>query len=181
MKSLGTCSLLLLTVAALGPVSMAAEKPAAAHSAAKNSTFDKFKAMAGEWEVAHTNSDHAMPGGSITYKVTAGGAAVEETVFHGTPHEMVTMYYVDNDGGLCLTHYCVLGNRPHMRALPQTSADTVVFKCRHEDNAAIESEDHMHQATFTFVDADHVKSEWVLYKDGKADSSHALTLVRKKK
>jgi hypothetical protein len=180
MKSFKTCSLLLLTVAALAPATIAAEKPAA-HSAAKNSTFDKFKSLAGDWEVAHTSSDHGMPGGTISYKVTAGGAAVVETVFQGTPHEMMTMYYVDNDGGLCLTHYCVLGNRPQMRALPQTSADTVTFKCKHEDNAAIEGEDHMHQATFTFVDNDHVKSEWVLYKDGKADSAHGFTIVRKKK
>jgi hypothetical protein len=180
MKSFKTCSLLLLTVAAMGPGTIAAEKPAV-HSAAKSSAFDKFKGLAGEWEIAHSSSEHAMPGGSMSYKVTAGGAAVVETAFQGTPHEMVTMYYVDTDGGLCLTHYCVLGNRPHMRALPQTSADTVVFKCKHEDNAAIEGEDHMHQATFTFVDPDHVKSEWILYKDGKADSAHAFTLVRKKK
>jgi hypothetical protein len=180
MKSFKTYSLLLLTVAAMAPGAIAAEKPAA-HSAAKNSTFDKFKDLAGEWEVAQTSSDHGMPGGSISYKVTAGGAAVVETTFQGTPHEMLTMYYIDTDGGLCLTHYCVLGNRPHMRVLPQTSAETVVFKCDHKDNAAIENEDHMHQATFTFLDRDHVKTEWVLYKDGKADSAHGFTLVRKKK
>jgi|SRR5580704_8886325 hypothetical protein len=180
MKSFRTCSLLLLTVAAIGPATCAAEKHAA-QSAAKNTTFDKFKALAGDWEVAQTSSEHGMPGGTISYKLTAGGAAVIETTFQGTPHEMVTMYYVDDDGGLCLTHYCVLGNRPHMRALPQTSPDTIVFKCHHKDNAAIENEEHMHQATFTFVDPDHLKSEWVLYKDGKAEGAHGFTLVRKKK
>ena len=115
MRSFKTCSMLLLTVAALAPATIAAEKPAA-HAPAKNSAFDKFKALAGDWEVEHTSSEHGMPGGSISYKVTAGGAAVVETTFQGTPHEMVTVYYVDTDGGMCLTHYCVLGNRPHMRA-----------------------------------------------------------------
>jgi hypothetical protein len=39
----------------------------------------------------------------------------------------------------------------------------------------------MHQVTFTFVDRDHMKSEWVLYKGGKPDSTHAFDLWRRKK
>jgi hypothetical protein len=39
----------------------------------------------------------------------------------------------------------------------------------------------MHQATFTFVDPDHLKTEWILYKDGKRDSAHSFELARKKK
>ena len=45
----------------------------------------------------------------------------------------------------------------------------------------LEAEDHMHQATFKFVDADHLKTEWVLYKGGKPDSTHSFDLARKKK
>jgi len=180
MKLIATCSALLLAVASIGSFASGAEKHDA-HGSAKNPGFDKIKALAGDWEIAHGGGEHGMPNGVISYKLTAGGSAVIETNFQGTAHEMVTMYYVDDDGGLCLTHYCVLGNRPHMRALPQTTPDTIVFKCRHQDNAAIESEEHMHQATFTFLDPDHVKSEWVLYKDGKAEGAHAFTLVRKKK
>jgi hypothetical protein len=180
MKSLGTCSLLLLTVAALAPATFAAEKHAM-HSAAKNSAFDKFKSLVGDWDIVQAAGEHAMPNGVSTYRLTAGGSAVVETVFKGTEHEMTTVYYIDSDGGLCLTHYCILGNQPHMRALPQPSDSTVVLQCRHEDNAAIENDDHMGKATFTFVDPDHVKSEWVLYSGGKPASSHSFTLVRKKK
>jgi hypothetical protein len=180
MKLFAKSAVVLLTVAAIGLPAFAAEKRATP-STAKNAAFEKFKALAGDWEVAQMSSDHGMPGGTISYKVTAGGAAVVETTFQGTAHEMVTVYYVDTDGGLCLTHYCVLGNRPHMRVLPQTASDTIVFKCRPEDNAAIEAEEHMGQATYTFIDPDHVKSEWVLFKAGKSEGAHGFTLVRKKK
>lgn len=180
MKFLTAGVVFLSMAAAMDRPASAAEKHAA-HASAKNPGFEKIKALCGEWEADHSSSEHGMPGGSVTYRLTAGGNAVIETLFKGTEHEMVTMYYVDTDGGLCLTHYCVLGNRPHMRALPSSTPDTIVFKCRPEDNAAIESEVHMHQATFTFLDPDHVKSEWVLYRDGKADGAHGFTLTRKKK
>jgi len=74
----------------------------------------------------------------------------------------------------------MLQNRPHMRAKRQSSPDKIVFECQEPDNKKIEDEDHMHKATFTFVDADHLKTEWVLYKEGKADSTHSFDLVRKK-
>jgi hypothetical protein len=105
---------------------------------------------------------------------------VLETVFAGSEHEMVTLYYVEGDG-LALTHYCMLGNRPHMRALATTEPNQIRFRCPEGEDRQLETEEHMHQATFTFVDADHLKSEWVLYKDGKPESTHASTFVRKKK
>jgi hypothetical protein len=93
---------------------------------------------------------------------------------------MVTLYYFEGKD-LAMTHYCMLQNRPKMRAERQSSPDKIVFKCQESDNREIEGEDHMHQATFTFVDADHLKTEWVLYKEGKPDSTHSFELTRKKK
>ena len=55
------------------------------------------------------------------FRVTAGGSAVEETVFPGTEQEMVTLYFV-RDGRLQLTHYCMAGNQPHMLAQPAKAA-----------------------------------------------------------
>jgi hypothetical protein len=180
MKAITNCTVLLLTAALFGLPAGAAEKHSA-RTDGKNPGFEKIKSLVGDWEVEQSSGEHAMPNGVNSYKLTAGGSAVAETVFQGTEHEMLTLYYVDTDGSLCLTHYCVLGNRPLMRALPQSSPNTIVFKCRPEDNAAIASDDHMHQATFTFVDPNHVKAEWVLYSGGKPASAHAFTLVRKKK
>ena len=49
------------------------------------------------------------------YAVTAAGSAVVETVFPGSAHEMVTVYHADGPD-LVLTHYCMEGNQPRMRA-----------------------------------------------------------------
>src|SRR5262249_18390257 len=117
-------------------------------------------------------------GGIVSYKVTAGGSAVLETLFGGTPHEMLTTYYLDGDD-LALTHYCMLHNRPHMCAERQANQDKLIFKCK--EGAKIGSEDHMHQVTFTFIDANHFKTEWVMYKGGKPDSAHSFDLKRKQK
>jgi hypothetical protein len=144
-----------------------------------NTAFGKIRALSGEWEVTRGPSEHDR-GGTITYKVTSGGSTVLETVFPGTEHEMVTLYYMDGDD-LSLTHYCMLHNRPRMRAERGSSADKIVFRCQDGDDPKHLPEDHMHQVTFTFVDANHIKTEWVLYKGGKPDSTHAVELVRKDK
>ena len=171
-------STFVLISAALAIIGSAEEK-GGTKKASKDAPFEKIKALSGEWEVKHEGGDHADHGGTVTYKVTAGGSAVLETLFGGTEHEMVTMYYMEGDN-LALTHYCMLHNRPHMRAEKQSNPDKIVFECRDEDDSKIEEEDHMHKATFTFVDPDHLNTEWVLYKEGKPDSTHSFELVRKK-
>src|SRR5258705_9757811 len=76
----------------------------------KNAGFEKIKALKGEWKVTK-GPEHGVEGGTITYRTTAGGSAVLESLFEGTEHEMITTYYVDGDQ-LSLTHYCMLQNRP---------------------------------------------------------------------
>lgn len=49
-----------------------------------------------------------------SFKVTSGGSAIVETVFEGTPHEMVTVYHDNSDRQVTLTHYCMLPNQPKM-------------------------------------------------------------------
>jgi hypothetical protein len=170
----------VLATTAMACVSLAGEDHAA-KAPPKNADLEKFKALAGTWEMTGLPDEHSGGmAGTVTYKVTAGGNAVLETVFAGSPHEMVTLYYVRGDG-LELTHYCVLGNRPHMKSVPTSDANQIRFRCPEGEDRALEAEEHMHQATFTFLDPDHLKSEWVLYKDGKPEMTHASTFVRKKK
>jgi hypothetical protein len=170
------CASALVAVVVLVLGGIADDKPAV-KAGPKNAAFEKIKALAGDWE-ATPASDHGMHAGPVTYKVTSGGSTVQETLFAGTPHEMVTMYYLDN-GELALTHYCMLHNRPHMYAGAQPNGDKLVLKCKEGDK--IEKEDHMHQVTFTFIDADHFKTEWVMYKDGKPAETAVFDLKRKQK
>jgi hypothetical protein len=157
-----------------------AEEKQAGKAVVKQTDFERIKGLSGEWEVSGGPGEHSEPGGTVSYKVTAGGSAVLETLFGGTDHEMLTLYYMDGDE-LALTHYCMLHNRPHMRAERRPSSDKIVFRCQDGENVKIAAEDHMHQATFVFIDADHLKTEWVLYKSGKPDSTHSFDLARKKK
>jgi hypothetical protein len=180
MKTITICTLALATTAMAALVSAAGENHAE-RAIAKPAIFEKFKALEGSWEMQGGHDEHGgAPNGSVTYKVTAGGSAVLETVFAGSEHEMVTLYYVEGDG-MALTHYCMLGNRPHMRAIVSSDPSKITFRCPEGEDRALEAEQHMHQAIFTFLDADHLKSEWTLYKDGKPEGTHGATFARKKK
>src|SRR5215207_1923084 len=83
-------------------------------------SFELLKGLAGSWGPL---DESGRPTGEVTnvFRVTAGGTAVEETVFPGAEHEMITLYYL-RDGAVQLTHYCTAGNQPRMRALPGASA-----------------------------------------------------------
>ncbi len=67
-----------------------------------------------------------------------------------------------------------------MREERQENPNKIVLTCGAAENAKIANQDHMHQVTYTFLDADHIKTDWVLYKGGKADSTHSFELARKK-
>ena len=136
--------------------------------------FARIKALAGDWSLAGGDGSVA-----VTYRVTAAGSAVVETLFPGTPHEMMTVYTVDK-GDLVLTHYCAEGNQPHMKATSGAGADTIAFAYAGGGNMKSDHDGHMHEATFSFVDADHVKSTWQYYKDGKPGERKVIDIVRKK-
>ena len=82
---------------------------------APSPALDRFKSLAGEW-VAAEDGPMSKKGDLVArYAVTAAGSAVVETVFPGTAHEMLTVYTADG-ADLVLTHYCMEGNQPRMRA-----------------------------------------------------------------
>ena len=66
--------------------------------------FESLKKLAGDWvEVGKDGKPTEKVVSSI--RVTSAGSAIEETLFPGGDHEMVTMYFLDGDR-LLLTHYC---------------------------------------------------------------------------
>src|SRR5262249_55083058 len=118
-------SLVVLAVAALA-VSLAAGARAQEEAKAKASQLDVVKRLAGDWtaKMKHGDAEHES---TVSYKVTSGGSAVQETIAAGTDHEMVTMYCQDGDD-LVLTHYCMLGNQPRLKAERGGAADKLSFK-----------------------------------------------------
>ena len=115
----------------------------------------------------------------VQYKVTAGGSAVVETEFPGTDHEMVTV--ITRDGAnLVLTHYCMLGNQPRMKADAKGAADKIPFQFVSVGNANADKDMFMHDVTYTFVDKDTLKAEWTHCHDGKVGGAVVIELKRTK-
>src|SRR5882672_3406247 len=77
--------------------------------------FQLLKQLVGQWNglAVHPGQNQKPETISVQFKLTAAGSAIEETIMQGTPHEMVDMYH-DENGRLAMTHYCALGNQPHM-------------------------------------------------------------------
>jgi hypothetical protein len=144
---------------------------------ANHARFEQFKRLAGDWVGKEQGKDDREV--HVRYKVTAGGSAVVETIFPGTDHEMITVIHPDGDD-LLLTHYCMLGNQPQMRASGKGDAHKVEFKFVRATNLKSEKDMHMHDATFTFVDKDTLKAEWTHYHDGEAAGKVAFELKRMK-
>jgi hypothetical protein len=169
----------LVLVACVTGSLVAQDKKSVAEDTNNQSRLELFKQLAGEWvgaAPAHLKDAKEL---RVTYKVTAHGTTVVETIFPGTEHEMVTVIHEDGDD-LLLTHYCMLGNQPQMKAPAKGDGNKIEFKFVRATNLKSEKDPHMHDATFTFVDKDTLKVEWTHYKDGKAADKVVSELKRKK-
>ena len=153
------------------------EHPAASPT---NPAFDKLKSLAGTWVATDEKGQPTEQVVSII-KVTAGGSAVHETLFPGEPHEMISVYTPEGKDVL-MTHYCMLGNQPQMKASPNSASNKIDFEFAGGTNLDPKKDKHMHSAVLTFVDADHIQIEGTAWENGKPskDSCGVMKLARKK-
>jgi hypothetical protein len=167
--------LVVLTLAAGGRGDDAAAKAATTHPG-----LEKIKKLAGTWVEADKDGKPTDKVVSIV-KVTAGGSAVQETYFPGQPMEMVSVYHLDK-GDLVMTHYCVLGNQPRMKAEPGPKPNQIRWVFAGGTNLDPAKDAHMHGAVVTFVDDDHLEIAGEAWENGKPSEAHCGTmkLVRKK-
>ena len=139
--------------------------------------FDRFAALAGDW-VAAESGEMVKKGDLVArYRLTGAGTAVVEELFPGTPHEMLTVYHRDGED-LVLTHYCMTGNQPRMRARP-TDAARIAFAFDGGTNLDPARDQHMHSASFEFVSADEIRSQWVEHEGGAPKLTVTMHLVRR--
>lgn len=139
--------------------------------------FERFKALAGEW-VAAEDGEMAKRGDLVArYAVTAAGSAVVETVFPGSPHEMVTVYHADG-ADLVLTHYCMEGNQPRMRA-KDAAGTRFAFAYDGGTNIDPKRDRHMHSALLELLGVDEIRSEWTELAEGQPVLVAKSHLVRK--
>ena len=170
------CGLMLI---ALGSVTRGGDKPSTAETATC-SGLERLKKLAGTWVTADEDGKPTDQVVSVI-KVTAAGSAVQETLFPGQPHEMVSVYYRDG-ADLVMTHYCALGNQPRMKADPKSPPNQIHFQFAGGSNLDPAKDMHMHEGTLTFIDEDHIEFSGVCWEGGKPAKGHecAMKLVRKK-
>jgi hypothetical protein len=168
-----------LMLIALTGATRADDKPVTA-AADTHPGLERIKKLAGTWVEADKNGKPTDKVVSVI-KVTAGGSAVQETLFPGTPQEMVSVYHRDGSD-LVMTHYCMLGNQPRLKADPKSPANQIQFKFVGGTNLDPAKDMHMHEGTFTFIDDDHIEVSGVAWANGKPLEDHCvkMPLVRKK-
>ena len=149
-------------------------------TAPKNAGLEKMKTLVGTWVAADKDGKPTEEVVSVI-KLTAGGSAVHETIFPGQPQEMVSVYTADG-ADLVMTHYCMLGNQPRMKASTKSGGNKINFEFAGGSNLDPKKDKHMHSATLTFVDADHIELEGVAWENGAPakEMCGQMKLIRKK-
>lgn len=149
----------------------------------KPAAFEQFKQLAGDWEGTMSEGGKEGKGEKVTssYKVTAGGSAVVETIAPGSAHEMITVIHPDGDS-ILLTHYCMLGNQPRMKASTKSLGNKLNFEFAGGSNFDPKKDKHMHAATLTIIDADHLQVDGIGWENGEPakEMCNGMKLVRKK-
>jgi hypothetical protein len=168
-----------LMLLALGVSTRGDDKPAPPKAAA-HPQLERIKKLAGTWVMADKDGKPTDQVASV-YKVTAGGSAVTETIFPGSPMEMISVYHLDK-GDLVMTHYCALGNQPKMKADPKSEKDTIKFDFAGGTNFDPAKDMHMHEGKLKFIDDNTIEFSGAAWVNGKPAPEHCPTfkLVRKK-
>lgn len=177
VRRLLVCGLLLAGISCLAS---GEEKHNHAAAVSKNAGLEKMKTLVGTWVTADKDGKPTDEVVSVI-KLTAGGSAIHETLFPGQDHEMVSVYTADGPD-LLMTHYCMLGNQPRMKASTKSLSNTLKFEFAGGTNLDPKKDKHMHGATLTIVDADHYEVEGVGWDKGEPakEMCNGMKLVRKK-
>jgi len=161
-----------LILVPLGAHSGEYQKVAVSHSR----DFERVKELVGVWE-GKADMGKGMEGIKATYELTSAGNAIVERLFVGQPHEMVTVYH-DFDGRLSMTHYCSLGNQPHMELMNAGDNNMMFVLSEKNSNLSSLKETHMHALTISFDSKDSITQTWSLYENGEKKSDVVIKLVR---
>jgi hypothetical protein len=164
----GAYLLLMASAAAL-----AGERSPGPYSGSKE--FERLKELAGVWE-GTSNMSKEGERVKVEYRLSSGGSSIVETLFPGTPHEMVSVYF-DNKGQLTMTHYCALRNQPTMK-LQKADARNLNFMFAGGTNIDPKKDAYMRSLTITFVDKNNIIEKWTSFKEGKEQETSVFELSR---
>lgn len=130
----------------------------------------------GTWVVADEEGKPTEEVISIV-KSTAGGSVLHETLFPGSDHEMITLYYTKDDH-LMLTHYCGCTNHPIMSSSKDEEGN-LRFDCigRGENFDKCADTTHMHDAVIR-RDGNRIHSTWRMLEGGEIGHVADFKLVK---
>lgn len=168
-------SFLLTTLAlVLGTQAFAHPEP---HPAAMPKEFTTLSSLVGTWDGTGMmqGKETAM---TVEYKLSSGGTVLIETLFPGTPHEMVSVYHRSGKT-IAMTHYCAMGNQPEMM-LRKATDKSLAFELTKPVGISSLKEMHMHALKLTLADADSLTQEWTNFMDGKPGETAVFKFKRKK-
>lgn len=173
MKKIGS---LLTAVLLAGSICVqAGEVATAPHKGSPE--FERLKGLVGVWEGESSKKHMEGEKLKVEYSLTSGGSALEEKLFPGTPHEMVSIYH-DRDGKLCMTHYCMMGNQPRLELKTASAEKLELVLAKKDSGLSSPKELHMHSLTIAFSDPDHITETWTSYESGKLQESSVFQLSR---
>jgi len=178
MKKVISLTIIVLLGLALGPLSAISGENQMPAPVTHSSDFERMKGLVGVWE-GKTDMGKGSETLKVTYELTSAGNAVLERFAAGQSHEMVTVYH-DYNGKLAMTHYCSLGNQPHMELTNPGETMMKFILSKKTPGLVSLNETHMHALTIAVDGKDSISHTWTLYDKGakKSDVSVKLTRVK---
>lgn len=165
----------LLAIVVLGSGVLVAAGESAATAADHQAAFDRLKSLVGVWKGHHTTSDGPEMG--VEYSLTGSGTALTERLFAGTPHEMLSVYYMER-GELVLTHYCAMGNQPRMKLVAGGKDGDLRFDFAGGTNLDAATSTYIHGGRISILGPDRFDADWHVWSQGKQADSQRLFMKR---
>lgn len=139
--------------------------------------LERMKSLAGTWTGTAKHADGKEEPVIVQYQTTSGGAAVEERLVPGTPKEMVSIYH-DEDGKLAMTHYCMLGNQPHL-ALTNAKSGQLALAATPQTRKSLKGQMYMSSVVMEQPAPDQLVQTWTgTDEKGKVKETTVFTLKK---
>lgn len=91
---------------------------------------------------------------------------------------MRSLYYMEGND-LVMTHYCGIGNQPHMRLdTAESTPSQLVFDFVSGTNMDPAKDLHVHSGWIKPDGGDRLEAEWTVYSAAKPAGSHHFSLTR---
>lgn len=158
------------TLAAVFLISISVNAQAAGPAKAADA-FAHLKSLAGTWNGHVMTADG--PPTTVDYRLTAGGTAVMETLFGGTPDEMLTVYTLDGND-IVATHFCGVGNQPIMKLdKSKSTPNRLVFSFVRVGGDHAKDHPHVHNGFLHFTGANQMETMWSMQMPNGSAFEHS--------